>query len=99
MLDTKYKSSYIRGMNKLPLKTRSLILHMLCEGQSMRATARLADVSFNTVAKLLIDAGTVCADLHDEHVQGVPSGQTLVQHLVMLQNPIPCASLSSLRLS
>jgi len=44
------------GMNKLPLKTRSLILKMLCEGQSMRATARLADVSFNTVAKLLIDA-------------------------------------------
>ena len=58
-------------MNKLPLKTRTLILGMLCEGQSMRATARLADVSFNTVAKLLIDAGKVCADLHDELVQGV----------------------------
>ena len=58
-------------MNKLPIKTRSLILNMLCEGQSMRATARLADVSFNTVAKLLIDAGKVCADLHDELVQGV----------------------------
>ena len=71
MLDSKYASSYIRGMNKLPLKTRSLILNMLCEGQSMRATARLADVSFNTVAKLLIDAGKVCADLHDELVQGV----------------------------
>ena len=37
----------------------------------MRATARLADVSFNTVAKLLIDAGKVCANLHDELVQGV----------------------------
>ena len=70
-LDTKHISSYIKGMNKLPLTTRSLILNMLCEGQSMRATARLADVSFNTVAKLLIDAGKVCADLHDELVQGV----------------------------
>jgi IS1 family transposase len=58
-------------MNKLPLKTRALILRMLCEGQSMRATARLADVSFNTVAKLLADAGKVCSDLHDERVQGV----------------------------
>lgn len=48
---------------------------MLCEGQSMRATARLADVSFNTVAKLLIDAGKVCADLHDEHVQGVTASR------------------------
>ena len=62
-------------MNKLPLKTRSMILNMLCEGQSMRATARLADVSFNTVAKLLIDAGKVCADLHDERVQGVTASR------------------------
>ena len=62
-------------MNKMPLKTRALILNMLCEGQSMRATARLADVSFNTVAKLLIDAGKVCADLHDELVQGVTASR------------------------
>ena len=62
-------------MNKLPLETRSLIVNMLCEGQSMRATARLADVSFNTVAKLLIDAGKVCADLHDELVQGVTASR------------------------
>ena len=75
LLDAKHCSSYIRGMNKLPLKTRSLILKMLCEGQSMRATARLADVSFNTVSKLLIDAGKVCADLHDELVQGVTASR------------------------
>ena len=62
-------------MNKMSLKTRSLILKMLCEGQSMRATARLADVSFNTVAKLRIDAGKVCADLHDELVQGVTASR------------------------
>ena len=62
-------------MNKLPIKARSLILNMLCEGQSMRATARLANVSFNTVAKLLIDAGKVCADLHDEMVQGVTASR------------------------
>ena len=41
----------------------------------MRATARLADVSFNTVAKLLIDAGTVCADLHDQLVQDVTASR------------------------
>ena len=74
-LDAMHKYSYISGMNKLPLKTRSLILNMLCEGQSMRATARLADVSFNTVAKILIDAGRVCADLHDELVQGVTASR------------------------
>ena len=62
-------------MNKLHLKTRSLILKMLCEGQSMRATARLVDVSFNTVAKLLIDAGKACASLHDELVQDVTANR------------------------
>ncbi len=75
ILDDKHNSSYIIDMNKLPLESRALILSMLCEGQSMRATARLADVSFNTVAKLLINAGKVCADLHDELVQGVTSSR------------------------
>ena len=58
-------------MNKLPLAKRAQILSMLCEGSSMRSISRVADVSFNTVAKLLIDAGKVCAAYHDEHVRGV----------------------------
>ena len=62
-------------MRQLPIKSRAMILKMLCEGMSMRATARLADVSFNTVAKLLIDAGAVCADLHDERVQNVTASK------------------------
>ena len=75
MLEGKHKSSYIMGMRQLPIKSRAMILKMLCEGMSMRATARLADVSFNTVAKLLIDAGKVCADLHDERVQNVTASK------------------------
>jgi IS1 family transposase len=58
-------------MNKLPLARRVQVLNLLCEGMSMRAIARVADVSFNTVAKALIDAGTVCAEMHDEMVRGV----------------------------
>ena len=63
------------GMRKLALKARVQILNMLCEGMSMRAVARLADVSFNTVAKLLIDAGTVCAEMHDELVRDVKASR------------------------
>jgi len=63
------------GMRKLALKSRVQILNLLCEGMSMRAIARIADVSFNTVAKLLIDAGTVCAEMHDEMVQGVKASR------------------------
>ena len=36
---------------------------------------RFNDVSFNTVAKLLIGAGKVCANLHDELVQGVTASR------------------------
>ena len=58
-------------MNKLPLKTRVQILQMLCEGSSMRSISRVADVSINTVSKLLVDAGEACLALHDEMVRDV----------------------------
>ena len=58
-------------MNKLPLSKRIDILNWLCEGASMRAISRNADVSINTVTKLLIDAGTACALFHDATVRNV----------------------------
>ena len=71
MLDDKHKSSYNTGMNKLPVKTRAQILHMLCEGSSMRSISRMTGVSINTVSKLLVDAGRACATFHDEAVRDV----------------------------
>lgn len=71
MLDDKHESSHIWGMNKLPLAKRVQILSMLCEGSSMRSISRVADVSINTVTKLLVDAGTACATFHDEKVRDV----------------------------
>src|SRR5579863_4584109 len=59
------------SMNKLPLEIRVQILHMLCEGSSMRAITRITGVSINTVTKLLEDAGEACAAYHDEHVRNV----------------------------
>ena len=53
----------------MPTKTRAAILNLLCEGMSMRAVARTVNVSFNTVKKILIDAGEACAAYHDEHVR------------------------------
>jgi IS1 family transposase len=58
-------------MNKLPLAKRVLILNMLVEGSSMRSISRVADVSINTVTKLLVDAGEACAKYHHENVRGV----------------------------
>lgn len=59
-------------MNKLSDRERAQILHMLVEGNSLRATARMADVSRNTVNKLLCDVGAACLDYQDEHLRDLP---------------------------
>ena len=62
---------YIFSMKILPKHKRVLILNMLVEGSSMRSISRVADVSINTVTKLLVDAGEACADYHDRAVRNV----------------------------
>ncbi len=59
------------GMNKLPLEKRVQILTLLVEGSSLRSITRVTGASINTVTKLLVDAGTVCATFHDETVRKV----------------------------
>ena len=41
----------------------------------MRSISRVADVSINTVTKLLIDAGEACLDLHDATVRSVKASR------------------------
>jgi IS1 family transposase len=71
----------LEAMNKLPVSKRAQILAMLCEGASMRSVSRLADVSINTVTKLLVDAGTTCAAFHDERVRGVRAKRVQVDEI------------------
>jgi len=58
-------------MNKLSTEDRASILHLLCEGNAIRAVARLTGASKNTVAKLVEDAGNACLAYHDAHVRNV----------------------------
>jgi hypothetical protein len=60
-------------MNKLPLSKRAQIPSMLAEGSFMRSISRVPDVSIDTVARLLAEAGEACAAHHDEAVRGVNS--------------------------
>ena len=69
------------GMNKLPVAKRAQILSMLCEGASMRSVSRLADVSINTVSKLLEDAGRFCAGFHDAKVRNVKAKRVQVDEI------------------
>ncbi len=68
-------------MNKLGTEERARILHLLCEGQSIRAITRLTGASKNTVTKLLIDAGKACAAYHDEHVRDLTSKRIQVDEI------------------
>lgn len=58
-------------MNRLSLADRAQILGLLVEGNSLRATSRLADVSINTVTKLLVDVGTAALAYQDEHLRNL----------------------------
>jgi IS1 family transposase len=69
------------GMNKLPIAKRAQILSMLTEGASMRSASRLADVSINTVSKLLEEAGRFCAGFHDAKVRNVKAKRVQVDEL------------------
>lgn len=58
-------------MNRLSVADRALLLGILVEGNSLRVTSRLADVSINTVTKLLVDLGFACAEYHYKNVRNV----------------------------
>ena len=68
-------------MNKLYTKTRKPIIRCLVEGESIRATARTADVSRNTVAKLLVDAGKACAAHQDRALRDLPCKRIQVDEI------------------
>src|SRR6202161_4667519 len=59
-------------MNKLSIAKRAQILGLLVEGNSLRAASRLADVSINTVTKLLVDVGAACAEYQDRTLRELP---------------------------
>ena len=59
-------------MNKLSTEDRTRIVNCLVEGNSLRATARLVDCSFNTVVKLLIEVGKACTKFQDKALRNLP---------------------------
>jgi IS1 family transposase len=52
-------------MNRLDREARARILHLLCEGSSIRAACRLTGASKKAVNKLMVDAGQAAAWYQD----------------------------------
>lgn len=59
-------------MNRLSKAERTKIIAALCEGNSLRATARMCDVAFNTVLKLLPAIGKACAEYQRKVFRNLP---------------------------
>lgn len=58
-------------MNRLDISKRAQIIGLLVEGNSLRAASRLADVSINTVTKLLVDVGTAASAYQDQALRNL----------------------------
>jgi IS1 family transposase len=72
---------YDGEMNKLSSADRARILHMLCEGSSVRSITRILNVGKNTVLRLMVDAGRACDAYHNEHVVGLKSKRIQVDEI------------------
>jgi IS1 family transposase len=68
-------------MNRLKPDQRAQILHLLCEGSSIRAITRIMGVSKNTVTKLIEDVGNACTAFHDETVRNVKAKRVQVDEI------------------
>jgi hypothetical protein len=58
-------------MNRLSQENRVHIIHLLCEGMSIRAITRLTGISKTTVSKLVVDAGQAAAWYQDRVFQSL----------------------------
>lgn len=67
--------------NVLKAEKRERIIASLTEGNSIRATARMVGCSKNTVSKLLVDLGTVCAEYQDEALRDLPCKRVQVDEI------------------
>ena len=59
-------------MNKLSTEKRSQIVRALVEGCSIRSIVRMTGASKNTITKLLVELGTVCAEFQDKALRNLP---------------------------
>ena len=71
-------------MNRLSREKQTQIIAALVEGNSLRATARMCDVAFNTVVNLLPRIGSACADYQDRIFRNLKSQADSMRRMLEL---------------
>ncbi len=59
-------------MNKLDSAKREQVISALVEGASCRSVSRMTGVARNTVASLLVEVGSACAEYQDKALRNLP---------------------------
>jgi len=67
--------------NVLSTQKRAAVVRCLVEGNSIRATVRITGVAKNTVTKLLVDLGEVCAAYQNEIMRDLPCKRLQVDEI------------------
>ena len=68
-------------MNTLTRPQQVLILKCLVDGMSIRATTRVTGVARNTVARLIVETGKVCADFQHRALRDLPCERVQVDEV------------------
>lgn len=75
------RSSIMASMNRLTNPQRAHVLHLLCEGNSIRAVTRLTGISKTTVSKLVVDAGQACFWYQERVLRNLPCKRVEVDEI------------------
>lgn len=67
--------------NILKAEKRAAVISALVEGNSVNATVRMTGVAKNTILKLLVELGAVCAAYQDEHLRDLPCKRVQVDEI------------------
>jgi IS1 family transposase len=68
-------------MNRLPRDKRIQILHLLCEGCSIRSISRVTGASKKTITRLLLDGGRAAAAYQDQAFRNLPCRRLQVDEI------------------
>jgi IS1 family transposase len=67
--------------NVLKPEKRAAVIAALCEGNSINSTVRMTGVAKNTILKLLVELGTVCAAYQDATLRELPCQRVQVDEI------------------
>lgn len=68
-------------MNRLSKAKREQLIALLVEGNSLRGTARIADVAYNTVLKFVPQMGAACENYQDLALRNLPCKKLQVDEI------------------